>query len=294
MGATVVGDTAPLFIEGSDELTAIDYATPVASAQVKSCILLAGLRAKGTTRVTEPERSRDHTERMLKACGVRLELDGLTVSLEGGQRIHPFEFEVPGDLSSAAFFMVAGAIVPDASVGIAGVGVNPTRTGILDVFQQSGLEVALEAERDSLGEPAADIYVRYTGIGMPFEISSALVPRLLDEIPALAVLATQLDGVSVIQDAEELRLKESDRIETVADGLQAMGAEVEPTRDGMRITGPTRLRGTKIQAGGDHRIAMAFAIAGLVAEGETVIEGAETIATSYPDFERNLWELCGF
>ena len=294
MGAIIEGETPPLYVKGSDELQGIEYHTPIASAQVKSCVLLAGLRAEGATTVTEPAKSRDHTERMLRACGVSVISDGLTVSVEGGQPLQSFEFEVPGDISSAAFFMVAGAMIPEAQVGLHGVGVNPTRTGIFDVFEQAGLSVLFDHERESLGEPVADVFVRHTGIGMPFEISGELVPRLLDEIPVLGVLATQLDGVSKIRDTEELRVKESDRIEAVAKGLRAMGAEVKTYTDGLDIAGPVQLHGATIDARNDHRIAMAFSIAGLVAEGETVIEGANSIATSYPNFEKDLWGMCTF
>lgn len=294
MGAVIEGETPPLFIKGSDSLNAIDFHSPIASAQVKSCVLLAGLRAKGTTQITEPAKSRDHTERMLRACGVDVMEHGLSVSVCGGQELRGFEFEVPGDISSAAFFMVAAAVTPDAQVSLNGVGVNLTRTGIFDVFEQAGLSVLFDNERESLGEPVADLFVRHTGIGMPFEIGGDLVPRLLDEIPVLAVLATQVDGVSKIRDTEELRVKESDRIEAVAKGLRAMGADVETYADGLDIAGPVRLRGTTIDAANDHRIAMAFAIAGLVADGETVIEGAESISTSYPEFERDLWGSCVF
>jgi len=294
MGAQVDGDKPPLHIQGSDALQGIDYISPVASAQIKSCVLFAGLTARGRTSVTEPEKSRDHTERMFRAGGIELEQSGLTASVVGGQQMHPFEFDVPGDISSAAFFMVAAAIVPDARLVLRGVGVNPTRTGVLDVFQQSGLSVRLENERESLGEPLADIWVEHSGIGIPFEISGALVPRLVDEIPVLAVLASQLDGVSHIRGAGELRVKESDRIEAVARGLRSMGAEVETHPDGLSVAGPVRLQGATLHAHNDHRIAMAFAIAGLVADGETVVEGADSIATSYPEFENDLWRNCVF
>ncbi|MBX3120265.1 MAG: 3-phosphoshikimate 1-carboxyvinyltransferase [Fimbriimonadaceae bacterium] len=292
MGATVEGDTPPLHIIGSDALQPIDYTSPVASAQIKSCVLLAGLRAEGTTTVMEPSKSRDHTERMLRAMGVTLLEDDLKVGLRGGQKPEGFEFSVPADISSAAFFMVAAAIIPEANLRLWDVGVNPTRTGILDVFDQAMIPYFVENEHEEAGEPVGDIDVRAVDVGRPFEISGALVPRLIDEIPVLAVLATQLDGVSRIRDARELRVKESDRIELVAAGLRAMGAEVETHEDGMDISGPTQLTGTVIDAHGDHRIAMAFAVAGLIAEGTTTIKGAEAIATSYPDFEKDLWGLC--
>lgn len=291
MGAKVEGDTPPLHIVGGD-LIGIDYKTPVPSAQIKTCVLFAGLRAAGKTTVTESVKSRDHTERMLRAAGVEVVEEGFKVTVRGGSKVSPFEFACPGDISSAAFFLVGGAIVPEAEVVLRGVGVNPTRTGILEVFAQSGIEVLSENEFAPLGEPMADLHVRHSGIGMPFEIGEEQVPRLIDEIPVLAVMATQLDGVSRIRGAAELRVKESDRIQTVAAGLRQMGAEVVTHPDGMDIEGPVRLRGATIDAVGDHRIAMAFAIAGLAAEGETAILNAESIRTSYPDFERDLWQLC--
>lgn len=291
MGANVEGDTPPIRIRGG-ALRGIDYTTPVASAQIKSSVLLAGLFADGTTRVTEPALSRDHTERMLGAVGVRLQREGLTVILEGGQSVESFDFEVPADISSAAFLMVAAAMVPGSRLELIDVNTNPSRTGILDVFAQVGVQVALDQPRESLGEPVADLMISGTEYLAPFTIEGDLVPRLIDEIPVLAVLATQAEGVSVIRDAAELRVKESDRIEQVAAGLRLMGAHVETHADGMTITGPTPLMGAKISANGDHRLAMAFAVAGLVASGETIIEGAEAIATSYPDFEKDLWSVC--
>lgn len=287
MGATVEGDTPPLRILGGN-LRGIEYVSPVASGQIKSCTLLAGLRASGVTSVTEPSLSRDHTERMLAAMGCRIERDGLKVSLAGGQTLRGFELTVPADISSAAFFMVAAAILPEGRILLRDLSVNPTRTGILDVLEQCGVEVLFGTERAELGEPANDVEIRYVREKRPFTIEGALVPRLIDEIPVLAVLATQCVGRSVIRDARELRVKESDRIELVADGLRRMGAEVETFEDGMAITGPSRLRATRIDAHGDHRIAMAFAIAGLIADGEVEIDGAESIATSFPSFESDL------
>lgn len=291
MGAHVEGDTPPLRIRGG-QLQGIDYTTPVASAQIKSAVLLAGLFAEGETRVTEPAQSRDHTERMLAAMGADLSRNGLTTTVRRRRALEPFEFDVPGDISSAAFLMVAAALAPGSRLELLDLSVNPTRTGILDVFAEVGAEVAIENLRDVLGEPVADVTVRGHEQLNPFTIAGPLVPRLIDEIPVLAVLATQAEGVSVIRDASELRVKESDRIERVAAGLRAMGAAIETHPDGMTITGPTPLRATTISAEGDHRIAMAFAIAGLVADGETVIEGAESVLTSYPNFERDLWRIC--
>lgn len=305
MGASVEGETPPLRILGRS-LEGIAYQSPVASAQIKSCVLLAGLRASGETWVAEPAPSRDHTERMLQACGVRVlaklgrdlqdwrpefAAQGASAGLAGGQELSGFNFSVPGDISSAAFFLVAGRIVPGSRVTLREVGCNPTRTGILDVLAQTGHAATLRAVREELGEPVGDLDVSHVEGGHPFHIEGALVPRLIDEIPALAVLATQLDGISTIRDAKELRVKESDRIAKVAEGLRAMGARVETREDGLDIEGPTPLKATCIAADGDHRIAMAFAVAGLIAEGETLIDGADSIATSYPEFEAHLREL---
>jgi 3-phosphoshikimate 1-carboxyvinyltransferase len=293
MGATIDGEKPPLHIVGH-ALRAIDYVSPVASAQIKSCVLLAGLRADGVTSVREPSLSRDHTERMLLACGVKIETtlaDGFVHRLRGGQEVNGFEISVPADISSAAFFMVAAAILPDGGLTLQDLSVNPTRTGILDVFRQCGIGVEEIDSRVQLGEPVAELDIRPARDLRPFSIGGALVPRLIDEIPVLAVLATQCGGTSVIRDARELRVKESDRIELVAEGLRRMGATVETFEDGMEIKGPCRLRSAKIDARGDHRIAMAFAVAGLVAEGQTEIEGADSIATSYPGFERDLESL---
>jgi 3-phosphoshikimate 1-carboxyvinyltransferase len=291
MGATVEGDTPPLRIQGGS-LQGVRYETPVASAQIKSCVLLAGLGAEGETWVREPHPSRDHTERMLSALGVDVMRDGGYVGVKGGSKLQPFSFQVPGDISSAAFFLVAGALLPDASVRAQDVSVNPTRTGILEVFEAAGVRVVRENEREQMGEPVADLDVVSEDVPLAFQIGGGLVSRLIDEVPVLAVMATQCDGLSEIRDAKELRVKESDRIELMVRGLTAMGARVEALVDGMKIWGPTRLKGTTINAEGDHRIAMAFAIAGLLAEGQTHIEGAECIATSFPDFEEELWRLC--
>lgn len=292
MGATIEGDTPPLHIVGRDDLTGIDYKSPVASAQIKSCVLLAGLRATGTTSVSEPAPSRDHTERMLNAAGVPVRLQFGRVSVTGGSRPCGFEISVPGDVSSAAFFMVAAALLPQSELTVRQLGCNPLRTGILDVFADVGIPFWLDNEKLELGESVKDLRVISAPALRPFRIEGDLVPRLIDEIPVLAVLATQCDGTSEIRGAKELRVKESDRIELVSTGLRAMGARVETFEDGMAITGPVRLEGAKIDAQGDHRIAMAFAVAGLIAEGKTEIEGAESIRTSFPEFESELWRLC--
>lgn len=300
MGATVEGTHAPLHIIGSAPLKAVDYVSSIASAQVKSCVLLAGLRANGTTCVTEPSVSRDHTERMLAGLGVNV-ASGLVrdskyrACVEPPDQLDGFDFLVPGDISSAAFLMVAAALVPGGDSEFLEVGVNPTRDGIFDVFDQAGIYYEVIEGPPQLGEPVATVLLRQFSVHgerTAFLIGGPLVPRLIDEIPVLAVLATQLHGTSTIRDAQELRSKETDRIEKVADGLNRMGACVETFEDGMAITGPTPLHGARIDCQGDHRIGMAFAVAGLIADGVTTIEGAETIATSYPDFESDLRRLC--
>ncbi len=291
MGASITGANAPLTIVGQS-LNPISYASPVASAQVKSCVLIAGLAAHGVTWVSEPSKSRDHTERMFRALGVELKFDGdLRIGIEGGQTWGGFQFRVPADISSAAFTMVAAACLPGSNLTLRQVGVNPTRTGIVDVFAEAGIPVVHSNQRDELGEPTADVTITAPAVLNAFQISGELVPRLIDEIPVLAVLATQCRGRTMIRDAHELRVKESDRIQKMAEGLTAMGARVEVFDDGLGIEGPTPLEATNIAADGDHRIAMAFAVAGLLASGTTRISGAESIATSYPTFETDLDRL---
>lgn len=291
MGARIEGDTAPLKIEGA-RLHGIDYRTPVASAQIKSCLLLAGLRAEGETWVTEPAPSRDHTERMLTSLGVELmsREDG-AIGVRGGQSWDGFEFEVPADISSAAFLMCAAAIVPGSRVVLRDVGTNPTRTGVLESLADAGALIESAPQEEQMGEPVSHIAVAHGPALSSFHIAGSLVPRLIDEIPVLAVLATQCEGTTTVRDAGELRVKESDRIETVAANLRNMGATVETFEDGLAVTGPTPLRGAEIDAKGDHRIGMAFAVAGLVAEGETHILNADSIRTSYPGFEADLSAL---
>ena len=288
MGANIDGDTAPLFIEPA-ELHGIDFTSPIASAQVKSAVLLAGLFAQGKTSVTEPAASRDHTERMLAAAGCEVSRDGLRATVQPGQPSR-VAMRVPADISSAAFFLVAGMLL-DGPVTCLQVGVNPTRTGILDLLKSVGGRVDMTPPHNEQGEPVADIVAEPGRALGPFEIAGDMVPRLIDEIPILAVMATQCEGTSRIRDAAELRVKESDRIETISSGLKSMGANVETFEDGLAIHGPTPLRGAKINAQRDHRIGMAFAIAGLIADGVTTIAGSETIDTSFPGFENELKRL---
>lgn len=295
MGADITGDTAPVRIRGK-ALRAIHYDSPVASAQVKSAVLLAGLRADGKTTVTEPTLSRDHTERMFSALGIELERNESSISIEGGQQCNAFEFTVPGDISSAAFFIVASLLHTESDVTFNGLGINPSRTGILDLLEKMfPLEPVCEMKdsQEELGEPVATVTVRTPKVLPAFEIAGDMVPALIDEIPILAVLATQCHGTTVIRDAQELRVKETDRIAVVTGNLKRMGADITATEDGMIITGPTPLHGTKIDSSGDHRIGMSFAIAGTIATGETIIENADAIHTSYPEFTRHLTELSG-
>ena len=289
MGANISGDTPPLKIKPAD-LHGIDYESPLASAQVKTAIMLAGLFANGTTSITEPMKTRDHTERMLASVGCGVKVSGLKVTLEPGMP-KQLNMKVPGDISSSAFFMIAASLL-GGPLTIRECGINPTRTGILDVLTSVGVEYELENIRDECGEPVADIYFGMNKNNLhPFKISGPLVPRLIDEIPALAVLATQCNGESVVKDAQELRVKESDRIEKIAHGLREMGAQIEATEDGFRIFGPTPLKSAIIDSKGDHRIGMAFAIAGLIADGETIIKNADSIQTSFPNFEQELIRL---
>ncbi len=291
MGARIDGRSggtlAPLSIRGG-AVRGIAYASPVASAQVKSAVLLCGLYADGITSVTEPHKSRDHTERMLRSFGVEVTEEGLMVSVRGGQRLRSSgSITVPSDISSAAFFMVAAALVPGSDLLIQNVGVNPTRTGIIDVLCAMGADIAFERERTQAGEPVADIRVRHRRL-RGVVIGGEVVPRAIDEIPILAVAAASAEGTTIIKDAAELRVKESDRIATMASELSKMGAKITELPDGLEITGQESLTGARCESHGDHRIAMSLAVAGLSARGETSVRDAEWIETSFPGFERLL------
>lgn len=276
------GNYTPLFIRGGN-LTGIDYISPFASAQVKSCILLAGLGAKGKTTVTEPYRSRDHTERMLKTFGVDVEVTGTSVTVTGGQELQATNIHVPGDISSAAFFLVAGLIVPNSEVKLMNVGMNPTRVGIIEVLKEMGADMEISEEKMLGEEPVATITVKSSQLN-GIEIGGALIPRLIDEIPAIAVLATQAKGITIIKDAEELKVKETNRINAVVNQLKKLGANIEATEDGMKIIGPTPLIGGEIDSLGDHRIGMALALVGLISEEPVLVKNHEAIAISYPKF----------
>lgn len=283
------GQYTPLSTRGG-ALKAIHYHSPVASAQVKSTILLAGLHAEGTTKVTEPFTSRDHTERMLRAFGVDVEVDGTTVSIEGGQSLRGTDVYVPGDISSAAFFLVAGAIVPNSRIVLKNVGLNPTRTGIIDVLQQMGARLTISNERIQNGEPIGDLTIETSQL-KGIEIGGDLIPRLIDEIPVIALLATQANGKTVIKDAEELKVKETNRIDTVATELSKLGASVTPTADGLIIEGKTALQSGEVDSYGDHRIGMMLAVAAAIATGEVTLMRSEAIHVSYPTFFEDLDKL---
>jgi len=295
MGATIWGRAnhtyAPLAVWGQT-LKPTHYHSPIASAQVKSCILLAGLLTEGATTVTEPALSRDHSERMLRAFGANIQVDPDThsVTIQGPCNLNGQKVIVPGDISSAAFWLVAGSIVPDSDLVVENVGVNPTRTGILEVLQAMGADITEENVREVAGEPVADLRVRYAPL-QATEISGAIIPRLIDEIPILAVATIFAKGTTVIKDAAELRVKESDRLAVMAKELNSLGAQVRELSDGLEIIGGTILSGNTVDSYTDHRVAMSLAIAGLNAQGKTTIQRAEAAAISYPDFIPTLENL---
>ena len=276
------GDKAPLAVVGR-ELTGIAHSSKVASAQVKSAILLAGLYAAGETEVREPHLSRDHSERMLRHFGAAVETFGGGVRIAGGQELTGRDITVPGDISSAAFFLVAATIVPGSELLIRGVGVNPTRTGILDILVAMGADIELLGRRDASGEPVADLLVRSARL-KGIEIGGDLVPRAIDEFPVICVAASLAEGRTVIRDALELRVKETDRIAAMAANLGRAGVQVVETEDGMEITGRERLQGCVAESRGDHRVAMSMLVAGLAASGQVEVRDVECIATSFPDF----------
>ncbi|MBP6440351.1 MAG: 3-phosphoshikimate 1-carboxyvinyltransferase [Caldilineaceae bacterium] len=294
MGAEIVGrqngEYAPLAIRPA-RLRGMEYAMPVASAQVKSCLLLAGLYAQGLTVVLEPGPARDHTERMLAAMGAPVYVYGNKVSCERPTTpLKALDLIVPGDPSSAAFLLVAGAITPGSHITIAGVGVNPTRTGIVDALRAMGATVTYTNVRDEGGEPVADIDVAYSALtGATF--GGEQIVTMIDELPVLAVAATQARGRTIVRDARELRVKETDRIATTVSELRKLGARIEPTDDGFIIDGPTQLVGAPVESHDDHRLAMAMTIAGLVTNKPTVVYGAEVTGDSFPGFEITLQAL---
>ncbi len=284
------GNQAPLAIQGQ-QLQGIHYHSPIASAQVKSCVMLAGLLATDQTTVTEPAQSRDHSERMMRAFGadVQVDLEARSVTVKGGATLQGQPVTVPGDISSAAFWLVAGSILPGELV-ITEVGINPTRTGILDVLLEMGADITIENPKKVAGEPIADLRVRTAAL-RGCTIGGDLIPRLIDEIPVLAVAAACATGTTVIRDAAELRVKESDRLAAIAKELGKMGVAVTEHPDGLEIQGGKPLQGAEVESYQDHRIAMSLAIAALRAEGKTVIEGAESARISYPEFVPTLQRL---
>jgi 3-phosphoshikimate 1-carboxyvinyltransferase len=286
MGArlTLTEGHAPLKIEGG-ALKAIDYTTPVPSAQVKTCILLAGLQTAGVTTVRESVRTRDHSELALRAFGAKVERTLDSVSICGPQKLHAIEAAVPGDISSAAFFLCAAALFPGSNLVLDALGMNPTRAALLDVLTTLGTRISVLNLEEKNAELVGTVQVTAPAEGMgTAEISGALAAQLIDELPALAAIGPFTSGGIRIRDAKELRVKESDRIALVAKNLRAMGAEVAEFEDGLDIPGGQKLHGATIDSGGDHRIAMAFSVAALRAEGETVIQGAESVAISFPEF----------
>jgi 3-phosphoshikimate 1-carboxyvinyltransferase len=286
MGAAIDGrahgDLAPLSVRGGD-LIGIDFESAVASAQVKTCVLLAGLAAGGRTSVTEPALSRDHTERMLAAGGVSVVREGLSVAVEGGAEVQPLRWRVPGDPSAAMFLLVAGALVPGSDLVIEGISLNPTRIAGIEVLRRMGADVTPEPTGEASGEPVGNVRVRSSALRAT-SIDPGEGPALIDEVPALAIAAARADGETVITGAAELRVKESDRIAAVAQGLRGLGADAEELPDGLVIRGPTAFEGGTVESFGDHRIAMAFAVAGLVASGTVTVREWSCVDTSFPDF----------
>lgn len=293
MGVEIAGqgerDCPPLHEKGTHQLQPIHYRLPVASAQVKSALIFAALQAEGESTIIEKEKTRDHTEDMIRQFGGEIQVDGKTIHIQGGQEFKGQTVIVPGDISSAAFWLVAGLILPDSVIKIENVGINQTRTGILDVIQEMGGDLTVEDCDEKA--VSASLTVKTSSL-KGIRIDGELIPRLIDELPIIALLATQANGQTVIADAEELRVKETDRIQVVAASLNAMGANVVPTEDGMIITGPTPLHGADLETFGDHRIGMMAAIAALlVRDGNVVLDRAEAINTSYPSFFEDLETL---
>ncbi len=295
MGARIDGRShggfTPLSIRGGN-LQGLDYNSPVASAQVKSAVMLAGLGAEGVTSVTEPFKSRDHTERMLAAYGIKIEKEGLTVKVAGGQTLEGRDIHVPGDISSAAFFLAAGAVTPDSEILLKNVGINPTRSGILDVLKKMGADLTVTNERSQNEEPVADLRIRTSEL-KAVEIGGDLIPRLIDEIPIIALLATQADGETVIKDAAELKVKETNRIDTVVSQLKRLGADIRGTEDGMVINGKTPLTGAVTDSFSDHRIGMMNAVASCITDGMVTVMNSDAAAVSYPGFYEDLAYLKG-
>lgn len=292
MGASISGREngkfTPISINGGS-LRSIHYKMPVASAQVKSALLFAGLQAEGTTVIEEMAPTRDHTEKMIKEFGGECIREGMTISVKGSQSFEGRDIYVPGDISSAAFFLAAGAIIPGSEIILKNVGLNPTRSGIIDVLKEMGADLEL-SDLSSNGEETGTIVIRYSQL-KGIEIGGSLIPRLIDEIPIIALMATQAEGETVIKDAEELKVKETNRIDTVVGELKKLGADIESRKDGMVIRGKTALKGGKVSSFGDHRIGMMLAIAALLSKDPVDLDNPECISVSYPNFFDDLQKL---
>lgn len=283
------GKYTPLSVRGGN-LQSITYRLPVASAQVKSAILFAGLNADGVTKIIEPVPTRDHTERMIQRFGGKISRKDKEIFVEGAQKLSGTNIHVPGDISSAAFFLVAGCIVPNSKISLNNVGLNPTRTGILEVLHNMGACMEIHKNDTDVFEPTGTITVSTSDL-KGTTIEGEIIPKLIDEIPIIALLATQAEGVTVIKDAHELKVKETNRIDTVVTELKKLGADIQATEDGMIIRGGKKLIGTKVDSHGDHRIGMMLAIAAQICEGELTLENAKAISVSYPSFFEHLNEL---
>lgn len=292
MGAKIIArenNFLPMEIKGN-KLKPINYESKIASAQVKSCVLLAGLYADGITRFCEPYKSRDHTERMLKNFGANVETKKNTATIEGVTSLNASDIFVPGDISAAAFFIVATTIFKNSKLKIRDVGINPTRTGIIDIMLKMGAKISFENERLINNEPVADIVIESAELKSTV-IKGSEIPRLIDEIPIIAVAATQSVGETIISDAQELRVKETDRLKAISTELKKMGADIEEVEDGLVIKGPTKLKGARVESYGDHRMAMSLTIASLVADGKTTIKNPECVRISFPGFYDTLKKI---
>ncbi|MEO0293260.1 MAG: 3-phosphoshikimate 1-carboxyvinyltransferase [candidate division WOR-3 bacterium] len=295
MGAIIYGrnndEYAPLAIKGT-KLKGIDYKLPIPSAQVKSSLLIASLYARGNTIIEEPTQSRDHTERMLNLFGAKVEFKGNKIILKEKNKLNAQEVFIPGDISSAAFFIVLASCQEDSELLIEQVGINPTRTGIIEILKKMGAQISILNKKEICNEPVADILIKGSSL-KGIEIGGDIIPKLIDELPILALAGTQAKGKTIVRDAKELRVKESDRIHTITEGLRKLGAKIEEKEDGFIVEGPVKLKGNICESFGDHRIGMTLAIGGLLAEGETTILEAECINVSFPEFIRTLRRISG-
>ncbi|ETI66488.1 3-phosphoshikimate 1-carboxyvinyltransferase [Neobacillus vireti] len=293
MGAKIDGRKngayTPVSLRGK-QLTPIHYKLPVASAQVKSAILLASLQADGISTIIEPAKTRDHTERMIRKFGGEITRDNQLITVKGGQKLHAATIHVPGDISSAAFFLVAGAVIPNSEIVLKNVGLNPTRTGIIEVMKKMGAELQIVQKDENGFEPFGDLIIKTSALKGTV-VEGDLIPKLIDEIPIIALLATQAEGKTIIKDAEELKVKETNRIDTVVQELKKLGAAIEATADGMIIHGKTKLSGGTVSSHGDHRIGMMLAIAALLSNEEVILENPEAISVSYPNFFNHINSL---